>query len=307
MVTLARLCAEMECSKRHLTPRAARDWWTKGLLPRPRRHGLGRTKGTETYWSDVRVIEQAKATHDLLASHSRTYTALIGLWLQGYPIELKLVRAAWKALISRNQPRRDAPAGRLSLDDAVGRLAARVGPAQLRPDTPGDVKRSAIDFWNELLSTFFGSSDEPASYGLAAALSATMPYWRNKASQPFSIDEEGIEWLMEHVRNWLSLPAQSDILRTASNHEFVRARRVLRIAFGIFCRFARSLPKDQCEALQEHGRIAVVTLGRPMLLPLLAILRKPPAPHSISLVLRLSREMKFALRDGRMVGAHNPA
>jgi hypothetical protein len=104
MVSLAELCTEMARSQRHLTPRAARDWWVKVLLPRPRRRGLGRTRGTETFWIEARVVEQAKATHDLLARHGRTYTALIGLWLLGFPIELKLVRPAWMELIARNEP-----------------------------------------------------------------------------------------------------------------------------------------------------------------------------------------------------------
>jgi hypothetical protein len=292
MVTLARLCAEMERSKRHLTPRAARDWWTKGLLPRPRRHGLGRTKGTETYWSDLRVIEQAKATHDLLAWHSRTYTALIGLWLYGYPIELKLVRTAWKTLIARNLPRRDARTGRMSLGDAVGRLAARVGPAQLRPGAPADVKRSAIDVSSELLSAFFGTGDEVAIYGLAEALSVTIPYWRNEPSRPFSLDDASTEWLVVHIGKWISLPTQRSVLRSASNHELPRARRVLRVAFGIFGRLARSLRKDQREAFQEHGPVAIIALGQPLLLPLVAILRDPSIPRPIPLLLRLSREVK---------------
>jgi hypothetical protein len=126
MVNLTELCAEMERSQRHLTPRAARDWWTKGLLPRPRRHGLGRQKGTETFWVESRVLEQAKATHDLLARHSRAYTALIGLWLFGFPIELKLVRTAWMKLIVRNQPRQHRRAGDAPLGEAVGELAARL-------------------------------------------------------------------------------------------------------------------------------------------------------------------------------------
>ena len=102
MINLAELCGEMEQSGRHLTPRTARSWWTKGLLPRPQRRGLGRARGTETFWLDPDVIDQTKAAYDLLAGHSRTYTALIGLWLLCFPIELKLIRKAWHKLIERN-------------------------------------------------------------------------------------------------------------------------------------------------------------------------------------------------------------
>ncbi|HTB03166.1 MAG TPA: hypothetical protein VK804_22080 [Bradyrhizobium sp.] len=292
MLTLASLCAEMDRSKRRLTPRAARDWWTKGLLPRPRRHRLGRANGTETYWLEARVFEQAKTAHDLLARHSRTYTALIGLWLSGYPIDLKLVRSAWKTLITRNHPRRDARAGRMPLDDAVGRLAARVGPALLQPDAPADIKRAAIDFSNELLGAFFGVRDESAVCGLAEAVSETVPYWLNKASQPMTLDDASIECLMVHVRRWFSLPTQRQILRSGTNHEFVRARRVIRVAFGTFGRTARGLPAIQREELRKYGCIAVIVLGRPLLLPLIALLRDPSVPHLVPMLLHLSREIK---------------
>lgn len=292
MLTLASLCAEMNRSKRRLTPRAARDWWTKGLLPRPGRHGLGRANGTETYWLDGRVLEQARTAHDLLARHSRTYTALIGLWLFGYPIDLELVRSAWKTLIARNHLRRDARAGRMPLEDAVGRLAPTVGPALLQPDAPADIKRAAIDFSNEFLAAFFGVPDESAVYGLAEAVSETVPYWLNKASHPMTLDDASIEWLMVHLRKWFSLPAQHKILRSATNYEFVRARRVIRVVFGAFGRTARGLPAGQRKALKEHERIAVIVLGRPLLLPLIAVLRDPPVPGLVPMLLRLSREIK---------------
>ena len=50
MLTLSALCADIEASDRYLSHRAARDWWTKGLLPRPQRRGIGRGRGTETFW-----------------------------------------------------------------------------------------------------------------------------------------------------------------------------------------------------------------------------------------------------------------
>ena len=89
MITVADLCPEMTRSGRNVTPRAARDWWSKGLLPPPQRRSLGRRKGTETVWTESRIVEQAKTTYDLLALHSRTYTALTGLWLLGFPVDLK--------------------------------------------------------------------------------------------------------------------------------------------------------------------------------------------------------------------------
>jgi hypothetical protein len=254
MVNLAELCAEMERSQRHLTPRATRDWWTKGLLPRPQRRGLGRQKGTETFWVESRVIEQAKATHDLLARHSRTYTALIGLWLLGFPIELKLVRPAWIKLIVRNRPRQHTRPGDAPLGEAVGRLATKAARGLLRSESPADIQHAATDFLSEILSAYYGVDDESATYGLAAFLAKTVPYWSNVTPQSMLFDDTHIEWLIVHVREWASLPKQRQTLRSATNYEFTRARRVIHVVLGIFKRAARSVPMDQREAALRRWR-----------------------------------------------------
>jgi hypothetical protein len=85
MLTVKELCANMAATGRDLTPRAARDWWTKGLLLKPRRRRLGRGKGTETFWSDSRVMLRACAAWDLLAERRSADTAILGLWLQRFP------------------------------------------------------------------------------------------------------------------------------------------------------------------------------------------------------------------------------
>jgi hypothetical protein len=291
MVGLAELCAEMERSQRRLTPRAARDWWTKGLLPRPQRRGLGRQKGTETFWVETRVIAQAKATHDLLARHSRTYTALVGLWLSGFPIELKLVRLAWLKLILRNRPRRTS-VHNVPLIEAVGGFAAKAARGLLRPESPADIQHAATDFLNEILSAFYGVDDEPEAHGLAELLAATVPYWSKGHPQPMPFDDTHFEWLIVHVRNWASLPKQRETLRSARNYEFTRARRIIHVVIGIFKRAARRVPEGQREGLEEFGRAALIIFGRAALLPLIVILRDPSGRPIISMLLRFSRSMK---------------
>ncbi len=265
------------------------------MLPRPQRRGLGRQKGTETFWVESRVIEQAKATHDLLARHSRTYTALIGLWLLGFPIELRLTRSAWLELIAHNQPHRYARYGRSLLDDAVGQLAAKVGPSLLRPDAPAKLKHKATEFCVELLGAFYGVDDEPEPFGLAEGLWATVPYWSNGVSQSIPFNDVQIEWLIKHAHDWFSLPTQSKIVHSASDYEFCRARRVLQVSFGILGRTARRLPIDQRQGFQEQGQIAVVVFGRALLLPLIAILRDSSAAKQISTLLRLAQQAKQGL------------
>ena len=123
------------------------------------------------------------------------------------------------------------------------------------------IKLSAIDFSNELLSAFFGTGDEPASHGLAAALSATMPYWRNETSQPFFLDDATTEWLVVHIGKWISLPTQRNVLRSASNHELLRARRVLVVAFGLFGRPARSLRETNAKRSKNMDALRSLPLA----------------------------------------------
>jgi hypothetical protein len=295
MINLIALCAEMERSQRHLTPRAARDWWTKGLLPRPQRHGLGRQKGTETFWVESRVIEQAKATYDLLARHSRTYSALIGLWLLGFPIDLKLVRPAWMKLIARNLPRERTRAGNTRLAEAVGELAAKAARGLLRPESPADIQHAATDFISEILFAFYGVDDEPATCGLADLLAATVPYWSKVTPRPMPFDDTHIEWLIVHVRECASLPKQRETLRSATNYEFTRARRVIHVVLGALKRAARRVPPGQSETLEELGRGAAIIFGRAALLPLIVILRGPSGRRIIPTLLRLSHGMKQRL------------
>ena len=74
MLTLKALCADMEASGRYFSERKARDWWTKGLLPRPRRDWPGRGRGSVTFWTDPRISQQARAAYDLLTAHPRADT-----------------------------------------------------------------------------------------------------------------------------------------------------------------------------------------------------------------------------------------
>jgi hypothetical protein len=95
MFTLADLTDVMEKSGRRLTPRTARNWWTVGLLPRPRRTGLGRGQGTVSFWQDRRVVTQAEIAHDLLGRGVSLQGTAAGLWLLGFSMPLETVYAAF--------------------------------------------------------------------------------------------------------------------------------------------------------------------------------------------------------------------
>jgi hypothetical protein len=193
MLTIDQLCAEMERSGHHLTPRAARDWWTKGLLPRPRRRGLGRGKGTLTFWTNPRILDQAQAADELLGRHSRTYTAIIGLWLWGFPVDPKLVRSSYLKLIDRYHRPRD------QLEDWIAELAPKIARRVTEPRTQRPVREKLTDAIIEFLNAFFGIQDIEIN-GIAENWAAAVPYMRpNDQKWPVFIDED-FGWFINHLR-----------------------------------------------------------------------------------------------------------
>ena len=259
MITLERLLTEVRGTGRQLTARAARDWWTKGLLPRPRRRGLGRGMGTETFWVDRRIVEQACAAHDLLNERSPAFIALIGLWLWGFPINLKLVRESYTKLIDKHICSLRGRINLIELDAAVGNLAAKVAPAMLRiPSPPPEIRGSAIDLLFEILSMFYGATDDPTIYGLADLLTKVLPYLRpTMRAQPGYDEPVGdfvgahFEPMIDHLNNFGALPRQRSAMTTATDYELMRARRIIHLALGSLIRL---LPPAQREEFAQLSR-----------------------------------------------------
>jgi len=293
VVTLSELCADMASSGRHLTKRAARDWWTKGLLPKPQRRGLGRGKGTASFWIDPRVKDQAKAAYDFLALHSRTYSALVALWLLGFKVDLTAVRGAYQALVGRSlssiyRPDRDTELW-------IGQLAAKFGRQIANSkNAPADVRHAVTDLAEPFLSVFFGSDTEIEATGLAE-------YWTKAA--PHLVGEKGMQGLAptdDHLGDWaqrvsksMSLPAQRGAISSASDYEMIRAVRLVRYIFGHLRRLARTLPSLDAKQLEEFCRLLPIVFGRPAVPILIMILRDEARRREmVSILLSLGLQMR---------------
>lgn len=279
----------MAASDRYLSPRAARDWWTKGLLPRPRRRGLGRAKGTVTLWTDLRVVEQAKAAYDLLARHNRTYAAIIGLWLWGFPIDLKLVRRSYLKLIDRHIGLVGGQCRFASVDDLLGNFAAEVARRVAKSQKPPRSVEEISDLAYGALSLFYGLEGDIPARGLAA-LCGQSPSEVQKLASATGRDLEVLaRYVRRRWRGWISLPKQRETLLAATDHDLSQARRVLHLAFGCCARV--SPPEDEGSD-GEFGRDALIAFGRPMLLILVRVLHEPMGKKMVSLLLQFSPVFK---------------
>jgi hypothetical protein len=296
MVTLDELCAAMDASGRFLTERAARDWWTKGLLPRPKRRGRGRGIGTETYWRDPRVIAQAKAANDFLAVHSRTYSAALHLWLSGFPIDLRLVRGAYQRIIGRHF--RSLGRGRMNdLEEAVSGLATNFARdiAKSKP-LPKEAMEAIADMASSYLHIFYGTGEEFEATGLAELWAIAEPYTgAGKQQASHSITDNELEVGALYLGQFASLPVQRAAVEAASDYEMIRARRVLQFVLGNIRRMVMSLP-DSHDIDKQCGSLHII-LGRPAIPILIMILgddtlRRTTIPFLFDLAIKLRRHLR---------------
>lgn len=301
MITRDELCAAMAASGRHLTPRAARDWWTKGLLPRPRRHRAGRAKGTKTFWTEPRIIEQAQVAYDLLAAYPRADMAILVLWLLGFTMDLMKVRAAYRRSISdhfdsiraRNREQPDDTLGKLA--DAAARQCSIVVEF-----APAEARNALTDLMLEFLKIFYSFEEEFAIEGLWKTLA---PYLANRKSWS-SVDadihlvDDLLATAAQHFEKMGSLKAQEKAITSATDYELMRARRLVHLVFGWLGRLAQAAGcREQIEGL---GSRLLIILGRPAVPILISVLRNNALRHrALSLILDLMCRLRQGLTDTR--------
>jgi hypothetical protein len=301
-MTLEELCAGMSASGRPLTERAARDWWSKGLLPRPRRKGLGKGRGTATYWTDPRVAAQAEATYDFLAMHSRTYSAAVHLWLSGFPVELTLVRGAYHRLIGRHfrsmqRHTQEDPDARL------GALAAQISRHMVKEErVPLKLRDDVTDLAVPFLETFFKVNWVFDGEGLSELWDRVEPYlWDTKVAGSLALNDHQLKLVAGYLRRMGSLPAQRDAIRSASDYELIRARRLLLFVFGHVRRMADlASPNHPLDAFCRNGSLA---LSRPAVPILIMVLREDWLRHRIMEYLFLAA---VKVRQGMRSGVFDP-
>jgi hypothetical protein len=301
VLTLDALCAEMEASDRYLSRRAARDWWTKGLLPRPRRHGLGRGRGTETFWTDPRVAQQARAAYDLLAACPRAEIALLSLWLLGFSVSLHTIRMIYRKLINRHLREVHGRRGQQP-DDVVWNLADRLARETAKTNAaPTEARRSFAHLAFDFLEVFYGLDSEVVSEGLAELWEKVAPYMGGNASQTGGLadlrlrDEDLAVWT-DYVKTIASLSAQQKMIKSASDYELMRARRLLLFVFGYLRRLVRATTHPKDFDFEAFGRRLLVVLGRLAVPILIAVLRRDDFRHKM-----MSSLLDFVRELGRPV------
>lgn len=283
MLTLDTLCAEMVASGRHITRRGARDWWSKGLLPQPLRRGLGRGLGTETFWTDSRVLCQAQATYDLLAQYARTDFALLSLWLLGFPIPLAAVRRIYDELITNALRAVHGRPGQPP-EDVLDGIANKTAILQAkRGSMPVGARQTLSDLMLEVLEIVYGLEDEPELDMLADLWGDAAPYLNANAGGRHEFasgtgPHDGVVMVFKFIKDTASLPIQQRTMRSATDSEVTRARRLVLVASG---HIRRMVTVNQ-ENLEPWLHRLTIAIGHRAVPILVATLRDNMMRHKIT-------------------------
>jgi hypothetical protein len=290
MLTLADLIIAMEKSGRRLMSRTARNWWTVGVLPRPQRTGLGRGAGTVSFWRDRRVLGQAEIAHDLLARGVSLRGTVAGLWLVGFPAPLETVRTAFVDQIAdyyrrgRGRSRDGLEAGLWQHADRFVRLDARV-----RGGSAGDDEGVALhDLTGELLQLLCGVGDSAPEAGdpgqwpvdtaaeLLFQIEVLRPFTRRYGTNELpAVQAETVEDVVTWIRETASLRQQHEAVTHAWQHDWIRARRLVRLAIELLDRAdAAASPRQHATNRALFTRLAV-GWARLLFPILLAVVRAP--------------------------------
>jgi hypothetical protein len=130
--TRGELIARLRADGVRVTPSQLHRWTDAGVLPAPKRRGLGRGKGTVSVYPWLSVI-QARALHDALKQRRNLDDAAWNLWMFGFPLTdyvRELLLEEWTLLLRASR--------RASKALADPRIAKRTTEALKR--RPGELR-----------------------------------------------------------------------------------------------------------------------------------------------------------------------
>jgi hypothetical protein len=201
----------------------------------------------------------------------------------GFKIELRGVRTAYSKSIERHLHLMLAHGGKQP-DENVGRLATMFA-RQLANQTaaPSNVRDAITGLAEEFLQVFYGTDSEFVGEGLAELWQKAAPFVDASSasgrSADFNLGDEDLMTWADYLRRFVSLPAQREMVESASDYELMRARRLMRYVIGCFRRFDHSVDcRDDIESL---GGWFLIVFGRPAVPILIAVLRQDTIRHEI--------------------------
>jgi hypothetical protein len=204
-----------------------------------------------SFWPDRRVVTQAEIVYDLLGRGVSLRGSAAGLWLLGRPMSLETVRAAFVDQVAghyrrgRGRSRDGLEAG---LWQHIGHFVrsdarARGGSAE---DEEGVALHALTGEVLELLCGAGDSAPEAGDSGQWSVDTAAELLFQIEKLKPFSqlygaidfpaVKAETVGEVATWIRQTASLRRQQEAVAQARQHDWIRGRRLVRLAIELFDR-----------------------------------------------------------------------
>ena len=160
----------------------------------------------------------------------------------------------------------------------------------IEADAPLQVARASIDVIFEFLNVHYNAGEDTELQDLGRAATELFHHAREKNnSSPFPLlSDEQLGFVLGLWRQWGSVAARRAVVRSARDHDFVRARRLYQVMLGQFLRHTRRIDA-QLDREQVRRSLLSFRFVDPFILH---TLQQEFAPKLVHLVLDISRAMK---------------
>jgi hypothetical protein len=243
------------------------------------------------------VIVQAEIAHDLLGRGVSLRGAAASLWLIGFAPPFETVRASFVDQIAGDY-RRGRGRSRDGLEAGLWQHVDRFvrSDARARGGSAGDEEGIALHaLTGDLLELLYGVGDgapEAGDSGQWSVDTAAELLFQIEVLKPFTqrfgaiefpvIEAETVEEAATWMRQTASLRRQHEAVTRARQHDWIRARRLVRVAIELLDRAdAAASPRQHAENRVRFARLAV-GWARLLFPILLAIVRVPEQRRSVT-------------------------
>ena len=280
MVIQAELIEQLRGRGYSVTPRQLADWRAKGLLPKLSQRGRGRGPGATYFWPQPDIADQAGTVCELLGRHSRTETALLGVWFAGYRVELHRVREAWLARLARHEASITREVGRHGeMEDLLGGWSSRVAKKQAA--SIGLPYRDLDGLFLETLNAVFKPDYRFVAEDNFGLIEIARRFLSPKAvlsPTPAHFSEESFPRAFAWIHENLSPVAIRKLISSASDDELVNAHRRWLACIRAVAWFSKATASREVANLQAFGKQLAIALGPCGVLILLYLARHGAGP-----------------------------
>ena len=264
-----------QAGRTDVTRRQLTQWRSDNLLP-PLRHITQLGSNRAMYVWPVAVIEQAKAIDDLKVQGYKRAQIAIALWLDGYVVPVDMIVQYWlRPVDDLLQGFTNGAHDPDDIQDHISTILVQYATPSWRfsPKPDPVIRGVGIEAWQEFMEFLFDllavPSFEPDDTLVERMLSMLQKL--NTVVQTEGDPEETLDWILV-LRDVFTLPHYWETLRTATDEEWIEARKDYRQFCVLLRQIAALFPRRNAQMTFEIRRATFLKWGF-LLPPLLLAVR----------------------------------